>query len=296
VKSTSVAHAPVGALTAKWVGVLTPHRSIVLFDSKIIKEIEIPAPKTDVFYKEGFEHIEVVTKKNLGDSFLKSGYVKFHKQPLSQIIKNELSENKIKNKNKMVIFDLDGTISDTTLDFAIMLQDTLQQILGRQISENEMKNLIFPTFTEVLISFGINNFEMRQKFYNIFPEIWIKKALNSKFILGAETLLSTLWHEGYKLYLWTARDSISVQHTIENYKLQYYFSGIFSSSASISGKPVPCLELKKIVSDADKCLLIGDSNSDERGAENLGISFVYFGNKSLENTFNDIFKTIEKNL
>ncbi len=90
--------------------------SPISFQGRVIKLIELPAPKEKTFYKEGFEHFEVVPDIALLDLEKKYPMVQFNKDAYSKKINRDIS------------FE----IEDYTIKFH---EESLEKVIIRELEE-----------------------------------------------------------------------------------------------------------------------------------------------------------------
>lgn len=104
--------------------------------------------------------------------------------------------------NKLIIFDLDGTILNTTLDMTNAMNHILKSIGGTPITEDDMRvamtkgrrYLIEKSFSRVITD--EENISIQTKYNNHYFK---SKNIHTKPFSGIEKLLSDLKDEGYLL-------------------------------------------------------------------------------------------------
>ena len=184
---------------------------------------------------------------------------------------------------KTVIFDLDGTLADTSADLiaaanACFEQDwldpqadartafrggraMLRLALDRQGGEgieDEVERL-FPH----LIEFYSANLHRQTTLYQ-----------------GAEAALEALSANGWKLGVCTNKPVILAERLLESLGVARYFAGVLGADSLDVRKPHPrhLLETIALVSgDVSRSLLIGDTETDRNAARNAGVPCVLVG-------------------
>ena len=248
--------------------------------------IELPAPKNGKPYHTGFEHIEFVIKEsfqtflnrnqlkqhkisgnlNLNPELqlnigLKSGQIKLHYQPLDRII--QIEESQIKD----IFFDLDGTLIDSRQTIYKINQKVFSQVLNREVSMAEIQEKFETEFKKLFHLFGIDEAHLQQKAMTLWGQI----ALEYSYDLFADTqeCLTRLNQAGFRLHIWTARDTQSTYQILKSHKLDHLFKTI-SSNDGLTSKPNPQnLKLNFSALEPNSFLMVGDSKTDMIASRNI---------------------------
>lgn len=273
---------------------------IVVNEKISIDLLELPAPKLNQHYDEGFEHIECVTAKelealvsenshisfktsNIDNKFnadislaLKSGVVKFHNSSLEQVIELEQAAIGKKGIRKVVLFDFDDTLVNSKKIFIDCFYKAVCKYLGEEITIEDFIAKARPTFPEFFANYGVTDKGEIQKGLEFFKETW-RTAINDVEIpVGIDSLMSCLNSEGFEISIWTARDLDTTLEFLEAHKIGSFVKNVFAYSAETVSKPEPLDELKEYI-DGAKVYMIGDSDSDLHGAKNIDANFVQAG-------------------
>ncbi len=253
-------------------------------DGFSIPLLELPAPKASSPYPTGFEHAEVVLKesfetiekkyphcqfkksgrKNLNPELevsTQTGKLKFHHHPLDRII--EIEHANITD----IIFDLDGTLIDSVESVREVNRQVFSSLLQREISEEESKKNYRPNFPSLFEAFGIQNPEDQIKGLQLWSQ-FASHEIGSLFP-GIIELLSCLKQEGYRLHLWTARESVSTDAILEHHHLRHFFTSISTASGESSKPESRNLKWDFKSYPTNSALVIGDSISDILGAQQI---------------------------
>jgi len=249
-----------------------------------ISIVELPAPKSGIFYETGFEHAEFIVDEDL-ESFAKkysyigfdgfqkkminselhlqlaSGLVKFHRISLERVIEIE------KSKLTDVIFDFDGTIIDSRSAIYEINRQVFSKILNRTVSTDEAIKNFHPEFQRLFDTFGVE--QAQQKAEAI--ELWGAISLKFEFHLfdGIKKMLIDLCEAGLRLHLWTARDEVSAMEILSFHGLTHFFQTL-SFSSSLKSKPhQDSLLFNYKMAPKNSVIVIGDSATDIRGAHNI---------------------------
>jgi len=181
---------------------------------------------------------------------------------------------------KHIIFDMDGTLSDTAKATTGALNETGKRYGLPPVSNEEVRSAM-----------GYADPEFFYKLYpghphNILNEVrYIVNDLEDKMIEilgkeilfpGVEALLNDLSEKGFKLYIASTGSTIHVKTTLQSGGIEHLFTGVYSN------EPVKINMVKEIIQDnnKDECLMIGDMIKDSEAAKAnkilaLGAAFGY---------------------
>lgn len=200
-------------------------------------------------------------------------------------------------KYKHILFDLDGTITDSfdavTKSFAYALESFGIYVKDR----NELLPVIGPplrqSFSEM---FGFDE-EKALLAVEKYRERYNKYFLKEHILYdGIEELFSKLYNDGFKLYLATAKPIVLAQQIIRHFNLEKYF--VFLGGASLhQGRDTKNSVMDYVFSecsiDKDRAVMIGDRFHDMEGAQHIGIDAigVSYGYGTYEelNKYNPVF-------
>ncbi len=185
---------------------------------------------------------------------------------------------------KLLIFDLDGTLLNTSVDITNAINHALKPFGVNPLSVEKIKSMVGSGITkliESLIPSGKNSTdtvsrETKDKTLERFIEHYSTHLLdNTRPYPGVQNTLSKLGIYK-KAVISNKRESLS-REVLEGTGLSGFFSVILGSD-SVSEKkpsPVPIIEvLKKIRVSKDETIIIGDSNFDIEAGRAAGIKTV----------------------
>ena len=178
--------------------------------------------------------------------------------------------------NKLVIFDLDGTLLDTVPDIAdnvnIMLEKfglspcTLEQI--KKYIGNGAKKLVQRSIGKELPE---QEFNARHEY---FVDIYAKNGTpKTKLFDGIGKVLTNLKERGYKLAILTNKPQGATDNVYQTYLKDFGFDMVIGQSGSVKCKPDKTATLK-ILTELDvlpeNCYFVGDGETDVLTAINSG--------------------------
>jgi len=195
----------------------------------------------------------------------------------------------IKAAYKHVIFDLDGTISDSRQGIYSAYSYTADR-LGIQLPEGEeMESLIGPPlqqgFREV---FGLSGSDI-DRAVTVFREYYGQKGLYENILYeGIEALLEELKRANAKLYVATAKYQLFAERVLNYFKISSYFQEVAGADYDgiHAGKTnlVAGILMRNGITDPSSAVVVGDTRFDITAAAELEIDSVgvSYGFSSME--------------
>jgi len=177
----------------------------------------------------------------------------------------------IESTKKVIIFDLDGTLSDTAQATVVSLNEAGKQYGIHEVTEKAVRSVmgfadpeffyhLYPQYPRKLLN------KMRYKVNDL--EDRIVKKLGEKILFpGIKELLTDLNEKGHHLYIASTGSTLHVQTTLQASAIEGLFKGV-SCNESIKVNMV-----KNIVKryNKDECLAVGDMIKDSEAARSNGI-------------------------
>lgn len=179
------------------------------------------------------------------------------------------------NRFSAVIFDLDGTLVDSVPDLALAINNALSQLSLGSVSQEQVRmwvgNGSRKLVERTLDALAINDIETLQQLHETFL-VSYKQFLCADSVLypGVEALLKQLSANNIALGLVTNKPIEFVPHLLESLGIHHYFQTLIGGDSLPEKKPSP-MPLRHVAQTLnvteDKCLMIGDSESDVRSAQ-----------------------------
>lgn len=180
---------------------------------------------------------------------------------------------------KLVIFDLDGTLLDTTDDIAAAVNHALTQLNYPIHSRTTIKSFVGNGINKLIERALPNEAKTEEKVLYIRNELFIPYynahgAEQTKPFEGIVDLLIELQQRGIKIAVASNKYQEATLHLVENYFTNINFSAVYGQREGIAVKPDPTIVMDILRdSDVDKSetLYVGDSIVDMQTAKNSDI-------------------------
>lgn len=174
-----------------------------------------------------------------------------------------------------LIFDLDGTLIDSSDGIVEAVNYSLQQLGQPQQSPEEIKPFIgypletmYPHFTDAPLEELLGHF--RHKAAETI-------VVSTSPLPGVEKTLSQLWARGFKMAIATTKIKIHLDGILAKLGWESIFSATVGGDEVTRVKPAPEaleLALKRLNARADETLMIGDTINDVLAARAVPVKVV----------------------
>ena len=180
--------------------------------------------------------------------------------------------------NKLVIFDLDGTLLDTIKDIADSVNLTLEHFGYPTLTEKEIttyigngaRNLIRRS---VKVKLSDEEFERVFQYYNALYTS--SKSEKTGVFDGLNEVLFALKNRGYKLAVLSNKQQAATDNVCKKYLKDFAFDMVVGQRDGVPIKPDPT-EVYRIIKTLDvlpeNAYFVGDGDTDAMTAINAGIN------------------------
>lgn len=206
---------------------------------------------------------------------------------------------------KIILFDLDGTLTDSGEGIINSLKYTLTAYGINDYDEKTLNKFIGPPLIESLMEiFGFDELKAREaveKYREYFREIGI---LENRLYNGIELLLKSLVTDERKIILATSKAEVFAVRILEHFNISHYFwvvAGSELDGTRIKKSEVIRFALDKAgIVELSSVIMIGDRKHDILGAKEIGIDSIgvlygYGNYEELENAgASMIVETVEE--
>lgn len=178
----------------------------------------------------------------------------------------------------MIIFDLDGTLLDTSEGSIKSIDFTIKHMGYAPISEEIKQSFIGPPiFNSLKLTYHLSDDEA-QKATEVFREAYKSKFLyKARIYEGIVPLLQTLHDKGYILAVASYKRDDYCKMLVQHFGLDSYFECILGSDSQNTLTKADII--KKCMQECNQTktqnvILVGDSAHDAIGAQTLSLDFI----------------------
>ncbi len=180
---------------------------------------------------------------------------------------------------KTVIFDLDGTLVNTSKDITASINHIRDECYGLPPLDSEtiVKLMNTPGLNLAYEFYGVEIYEEHAK--AMFEEHYAKQCLqNAKLFDGVEEVLKRLKSEEIKLFVATNAPTKTSRIILKNNDIEHLFEDVVGADRVVNPKPHPEM-LQMIVGERKKdlCWMVGDSMKDMIAAKGAGVHGILAG-------------------
>lgn len=204
---------------------------------------------------------------------------------------------------KIILFDLDGTLSDPKIGITKSVQFALEKMGILEPNLNKLDCFIGPPLQESFaMYYGFNTEEVKQAI-GFYRERFKKEGMfENELYTDIPSLLDALKKQGYILVVATSKPTVFSEKILEYFKIDCYFDLVVGSN--LDGTRSSKTEIIQYILDKyheykhSDFVMIGDRKHDIIGANNTGIDSiaVTYGYGSLEELNQSNFTCIVDNV
>lgn len=176
-----------------------------------------------------------------------------------------------------VIFDLDGTLLDTTEGVLESIMYTAKKLKFDDLPHELLLKCIGPPIQSSFIKHYGCGIEQARRATKIFREYYKKEALFKAVPYdGIYNLCQYLFINGYRMAIATYKREDYALKLLEKFHFNQYFSVIHGADNESILTKVDIINMciDELEADRDQCVLIGDTEHDALGAEKSQINFI----------------------
>ena len=179
------------------------------------------------------------------------------------------------NKFSLIIFDLDGTLADTSRLIFDSFNFVMRKYKSIEMTPQQIMSYFGPP-EEIAIKniLGSDDFDLVWRDYLDYYEMHLDET---EVFAGIPELLRNLKELGSHLAIFTGKGDNTTESTLQYHGLRDLFDVVVTGSVVKNHKPNPEgveLALNKIGIKPSMSVLVGDSLSDYRAATSAGIHFI----------------------
>ncbi|MEE3400347.1 MAG: HAD-IA family hydrolase [Methanomethylophilus sp.] len=176
-----------------------------------------------------------------------------------------------------VIFDVDGTIFDSSSGIIHALRDALEEIGEPPVDDQTVRSLIGPPIGASIARIRGYSEEKEKILTKTFRSIYGEKYLNEASVYpGIEGLLKDLKSAGFRLGVATNKRRDFTERMFDEFGLSDYFIDVegMDPEGTLDKTRIVGMCAEKLGAEKDRTVMVGDASSDFKAAETNGIGFI----------------------
>lgn len=199
---------------------------------------------------------------------------------------------------RYVLFDLDGTLADTSGGILDSIAKAAEQLGLTDRDPANMKKFIGPPLKPAFMEYYGLDEAAATEAVKVFRGFYSESG---KYICelydGMEQALSILKKEGYRLFVATSKPTVFATEILSKLKIDHYFEDIVGSNLD-NTRSKKCEVIDYIlqtyhITEIQKAVMIGDKAQDLIGAEQcgvhgIGVTFGFGSREELEGVKHDV--------
>ncbi|MFJ7746811.1 HAD family hydrolase [Peribacillus sp. NPDC097295] len=183
------------------------------------------------------------------------------------------------NKYKVILFDLDGTLSDPKVGITKSVQYALQKMNIVEPDLNKLQCFIGPPLQVSFVEYYNFDEKNTQKAIGLYRERFKEKGMYENVLYSnIASLLQTLTERQFSLVVATSKPTVFAEQILKYFHIDQYFERIVGSN--LDGTRASKTEIIQYILDKYKeytlsnFIMIGDRKHDIIGANNTGIDSI----------------------
>lgn len=182
-------------------------------------------------------------------------------------------------QKQYILFDLDGTLTDSMLGITKSVQIALQYFGIEEKDRNKLRPFIGPPLTDSFMEFYGMSEEQALIALEKYREYFSVKGLyENKLYDGIEPLLRHLKEAGKTLFVATSKPLLYARQILEYFKIADYFDEIVGPEMDgTRNKKIEVMEYvldKWNLTDRSQAIMVGDRKFDVEPSKELGLEVI----------------------
>lgn len=181
-------------------------------------------------------------------------------------------------KYKYILFDLDGTLSQSAEGIRYSLEKTLESLGAEPVDLSDYTKYIGPPLLDTLKNLCGLPDELCDEGYELYKNFYAEKGkLLNKPYDGIIPVLKELREKGAKLAVCTSKLEATAELVVEELGLSEYFDVVAGSNRDSTRKDKKDLipyALELLGGDKENAVMLGDTWYDAKGARECSVDFI----------------------
>lgn len=182
-------------------------------------------------------------------------------------------------KKKYILFDLDGTLTDSQEGIVNSIEYMLEAYGIRVEDRSQLRPWLGPPLKDSLMKYYGFDRKTALEGVDKYREYFDRKGIfENKVYPGVETMLSQLKERGCELYVATSKPETAAVRIMEHFGLSRYFTYVGGATLddSRTKKGDVLRYVLGIIGDVDKSqiIMVGDRENDVMGAKENGVEVI----------------------
>jgi 2-phosphoglycolate phosphatase len=180
-------------------------------------------------------------------------------------------------KYTTVIFDLDGTLLNSTKDIVEAVNHTLSCFNLPPREESDVMRFVGKGIKHFITEVLKENNVPIEDAVSIQTNYYETKEIHSSLYPNTESLLKHLKTKNIKIFLVTNKPHQATLKVLDFFNISHYFNAIYGADAVLKPKPDPYsvdFISKEFNVDKNDMVFVGDSITDAETAQNAEIDFI----------------------
>ena len=186
-----------------------------------------------------------------------------------------------KTANKIIIFDLDGTLIHSIPDMCIAMNKTLEKFKLKSITEEKLQEFVgegMLKLSENVLKFSGANLNIIDDFFSMYRKEYSEKPYYLTTLMpGAKDILNYLLDKNIRINICTNKRQHVAEKILKLMNLFDNFDFIVGAKENVPLKPQRQMIdfiCNQYDSDENEFIMVGDTKVDILAAKNAGISSV----------------------
>ena len=205
-----------------------------------------------------------------------------------------------KTSNKIIIFDLDGTLIHSLPDMSIAMNKTLKHFKLRTLSEEKLQEFVgegMLKLSENVLKFSGADLDLIDNFFSMYRKEYSENPYNLTTLMpGVKDSLKYLLNKNVRINICTNKRQHVAEKILKLMNLSDNFDFIVGAKENVPLKPhrqMIDFICNQYNSNENEFIMVGDTNVDIMAAKNAGISSIIvdggYTNKDCKSLGADIY-------